>query len=698
MGKFKVILVCERSGVLPLGPGCLKAFAEADPRLAALADVSLVYLDDISKPDELIAMAPDLAGFSCCGGLTAVFTACAKLKELAPALPIVLGGPAVSAIGAEELFSGAPFDFAVRGEGEAVFRDLVLSLAGGGRGEGVPGLICRRGGALAENPPGPALSTRLLPSPYLSGVFDLSRHSKFFVEGSRGCGFRCRYCAESTAALRWFGAGRLRKEVAYILEHAPNASIIAPTDADFFLDRARAKSLLKTFRSIGGKRRLTFVFACNTRSWDAEIMKALDCERFRLSVGVQSMNPAALKAAGRPGGAGAIKRKMRELLRLAPGARFSLDLIEGLPGDDLAGYARTLDWAVSTGGDIEMNHLMVLRGTAFASQKERFGIKCDNTYPYSVISTRTFPAAGIKRAKALNARVWPILRRFSLDRFVTFSVLRLGAALRGAAPLPYLEVCGGLADFMRRRPEFSALEREWHRAGHGGYSGASNLRARGRALELISVFSKGLLAKYGRKDLYPAFAGEMAAARARLAFREGAAQRGAAAARLCGGDRPALLVCQADSDEPRFFPGCRAVLVNDFFSDETWGGREGPAGVETVQAGGLAEHFKKARAGFSGPAVVSGVLSGLPASGRKALLVNLSRLSRAGGSLLVFDDLAGAPGMAARRPLNACRLRAELAAAGWTCAEPALLNGGGGTYVFDCRPARRPAVRKRKAP
>ena len=674
MAKYKALLLCEHNGILPLGLGCLKAYADADRALSEKVAVSIIYLADISAPEQVLAARPDLVGFSCCGDLSRVLRACARLKAADAAVRIVLGGPAVLAVEAAELFAEGTVDFVVRGEGEKAFAALLRFLSAGACGRPrIPGVAFMDNGVLTINPPGPE-PDRLdaFPSPYLAGVFDLRAYSRFFVEGSRGCRFSCRYCAESNSRLRYFSPERLLGEVRYILAHAPGAAAVSPTDADFFSDRVRARLLLREFCAVSAGRRVSFVLTTNPRSWDDGMLPAMALDRFHLSIGIQSVNPRVLAASNRPSAVNKLKRNMRRLKYFAPEARFSLDLIDGLPGDNLKGYKNTLDWAISTGADLELNHLMVIPNTYFGRNKARFGIACGDSYPYSLLSNATFSAGEVALARGLAERIDFIAGHLSVDRSLTAVILRLGRALRGRTPWPYLEVCAKLADFMRRRAGFSGVIAGLSGASHGEYTGFANLGRRADVLRLLLPFACKLLARHGRAAEYAGVAAELEAARARLLFRKNTEGRVRAVNNFLAADkmsrRKTLLVCWADSGDTGRLPWNEVVLVRDFLTDESYGNRQNIYSSEPVSISKAAKYLAL-MAADTGPVfdlvLLSGIHDGLPARRGRGVFKALRGLARPGGRLLVFGGSAGGVGRAGK----AAAAR-ELKAAGWVCVRP----------------------------
>jgi radical SAM superfamily enzyme YgiQ (UPF0313 family) len=110
------------------------------------------------------------------------------------AAPIVVGGPAVSILGAAALRHVAA-DFAVVGEGEETFPRLLSALASGRPASGIPG-VCGRGGDGVVTP------AARLPHFGASGMEDWIDWSAYERAGAtwpiqtrRGCPLTCSYCA-----------------------------------------------------------------------------------------------------------------------------------------------------------------------------------------------------------------------------------------------------------------------------------------------------------------------------------------------------------------------------------------------------------------------------------------------------------------------------------------------------------------------
>jgi acetyl-CoA carboxylase biotin carboxylase subunit len=90
---------------------------------------------------------------------------------------------------------------------------------------------------------------------------------------------------------------------------------------------------------------------------------------------------------------------------------FGLDLIYGLPGDSLAGYRKSLDFALSLyPNNLDLFRLSVLPGTALRDRAEELGLKYQSEAPYEVISTPEFSAADLAAAETAAAALgFPVI-------------------------------------------------------------------------------------------------------------------------------------------------------------------------------------------------------------------------------------------------------------------------------------------------
>lgn len=259
--------------VVPLG-ACLVAEA------AERAGHEVRFLDLMFAGDPLRAIAQEIQGFS--PGvigvslrnidnndmLHPVFFAgeCLPLLQRIRALtdaPIVLGGAAVSVMPEQLLrFSGA--DWAVVGEGDAAFPELVNALAEGRSPEQLPGLAWLGEGEFHLNPPAREECAGGFTVPRFSRWLNLPAYKRNMatapLQTKLGCHFRCIYCtyrkiegngyrlmdpASTVAAVRAYTAMGFRNvEFVDNVFNSPSSHCLAVCEA---LARAEHSARLQTY-------------------------------------------------------------------------------------------------------------------------------------------------------------------------------------------------------------------------------------------------------------------------------------------------------------------------------------------------------------------------------------------------------------------------------------------------------------------
>lgn len=297
------------------------------------------------------------------------------LRQRLPAVVIVLGGPEIAHDTASVLAQAA--DCVVRGEAEllwpAICRDVL---------EGRP---------LLPLPPlqTPVLDTLQLPDAYYADS-DL-RHRNVYIEASRGCPLACAFCLSSVEpGVRHFPEEAVHASLQRLLDRG--ALQFRFVDRSFNLGGGRALRLLALFLDrLRPGLRLHFEMTPDGLS---TAMRAL-LVRFppgvlHLEAGIQSFDTAVLARVNRHVDLAAASDGIAWLVREA-GADVHADLIAGLPGETLAGFAAGFDRLYRLGpSEIQVGILKRLHGTALA--REGQGARFRDKPPYEVLETPTMTA------------------------------------------------------------------------------------------------------------------------------------------------------------------------------------------------------------------------------------------------------------------------------------------------------------------
>ncbi|TBR21811.1 radical SAM protein [bacterium] len=408
-----------------LALGYLKAYADA----ALRGKVRTVILERGARtPPErvaadVLAEEPAFVGFSCyLWNVDAVLATCRELKRLRPGLLTALGGPEATPRAEALLREHPEVDLVARGEGEETYAELMLLLAAGARapgfGTGVAGTLARDGARLVAGPERPHIADLArIPSPYLDGTFRVRTGDSLVLETSRGCPLTCRFCDwQNKQPRRWFPKERALAEVAAAARQAAGLFYFV-SDSDVFADKARAEELLDAFARLTRDQAIHWHFQTTLARIDEGLARRLDSFKFSLGAGIETVQRAPLRRMAR-GFDRARTERAAELLRtLAPRLSVHIQLIHGLPDDDLAGYRGSLEWALARKPDVLfLPRALALPGADFGREAARYGIRHSAAPPYEVTATESFSEADMRAADRLAFGVLNVHRSGPLRR------------------------------------------------------------------------------------------------------------------------------------------------------------------------------------------------------------------------------------------------------------------------------------------
>ena len=411
----RVVLVgMYDTNTVSLAPQVLRAVAEPvaaeHGHVVEVLEFS-IFSDSVdTMAARIAALRPDAVGFSCYVWNHRQVLALAGMLECT----IVVGGPHVTGIERELLASNPGIDIVVTGEGETVFVQLLEHWAGLRPLDAVPGITTR------ELRTEPARPTDLASIPPLQAR--IARESPHITwlsfETSRGCPMRCGYCTWSQSRrMRYYPLEHVLAELDVILTN-PRISEVYFCDSSLLFDKRRAIAILDHIIASGSSTPFRYEFSAEQLDDEViERMARLPTNEFNF--GIQTVNPAALEVMGRRFDRALFESRYHAFVRALPDARVTVDLIYGLPGDDLTGYVTSIDYAMSlpSVSRILTNPLLVLPGSRFFRDRDALGLTLAADGSYMVESNGTFSASDMAAA-----------RRFSFY----LGLLYLNTALRDA--------------------------------------------------------------------------------------------------------------------------------------------------------------------------------------------------------------------------------------------------------------------------
>lgn len=315
-----------------------------------------------------------------------------ELKQRAPRIKIILGGPEVSYESlSQQIVTEA--DYTICGEGEIEFASLCRQLL-----QGSP----PREKLISAEPP----ELSALELPYEAYSDEDVAHRVIYVESSRGCPFRCEFCLSSIEhRVRNFDIKAVLKALQVLISRG--ARHFKFIDRTFNLDTERAARVLDFFLQQEN------VF-CHFELLPKTLPEALKSRlrqfkpgRIQLEVGVQSFDSEVCARIGRKQRLVSVCETLR-FLREETAVHIHADLIAGLPGENLASLAQGFNLLYSLGPqEIQLGILKRLRGAPIARHDVEWKMRYNPSPPYQLLENSLLSVSDLQRLQRF-AKYWEL--------------------------------------------------------------------------------------------------------------------------------------------------------------------------------------------------------------------------------------------------------------------------------------------------
>ncbi|WP_019142242.1 B12-binding domain-containing radical SAM protein [Noviherbaspirillum massiliense] len=340
----------------------------------------------------------------------------ALLKRVAPQVAIVLGGPEVSYETQEQEIVRLA-DYVVTGWGDVTFPELCRQILTGPKP-----LMKIHAGAQP-----PLVDIRL---PYSLYTDEDIAHRTLYVEASRGCPFKCEFCLSSLDKTAWpFDLDAFLAELEAL--HARGARLFKFVDRTFNLNIKSSLKIMQFFLDKLAAHPDDPVFAhfevVPDHLPDAlkDAIAKFPPGTLQFEIGIQSFNPDVQSLVSRKQNNEKAAANIR-WLREHSQAHLHVDLIAGLPGEDLDSFARGFDQLVALGPhEIQFGILKRLRGTPIIRHTESCKMVFDPCPPYAILANDRIDFATMQRLVRF-ARYWDMIA--NSGRFAHTLPLILGDA------------------------------------------------------------------------------------------------------------------------------------------------------------------------------------------------------------------------------------------------------------------------------
>ena len=367
--------------------------------------------------ERLLAHQPRIIGFGVyIWNVEETTRVVAMLKRVAPQLTIVLGGPEVSFESGEQQIVQLA-DYLVTGWGDVTFPKLCAEILNG------PQPLMKIHAGLQP----PMAEIKL---PYAFYTDNDIAHRTIYVEASRGCPFKCEFCLSALDKTAWpFSLDAFLAELESL--HARGARLFKFVDRTFNLNIKTSLKIMQFFLDKLDANPGDPVYAHFELVPDhlpdalKEGISKFPPGALQFEIGIQSFNPEVQALVSRKQDNAKAADNIAWLIKHSH-AHLHVDLIAGLPGEDMASFARGFDQLVALGPhEIQFGILKRLRGTPIIRHTATYAMVFDPYPPYTILATSLIDFPSMQRLVRF-ARYWDLVA--NSGRFANTIGVMLGAA------------------------------------------------------------------------------------------------------------------------------------------------------------------------------------------------------------------------------------------------------------------------------
>jgi radical SAM superfamily enzyme YgiQ (UPF0313 family) len=391
----------------PLGLGYLASLCRQDGHQVTIVDCLVRDIDPEGYKEHIRQFKPDVVGIST---MTVFYPESREMAEIAKDLgcTVVMGGPHPSAL-PEQVLKDTKVDYAIAGEGEYAFRDLMRAFDSGDRSKmhDVPGVTWRdANGTIHSNPrytliknldelPFPAwdlMDPRTYPQiPH--GTFT-RRFPAAPITTTRGCPFDCTFCASKvvwTRKLRRRSPANVVAEIEWLVKDFGVRELHFEDD-NFTCVVKHASEICQLIidKKIDVLWNLPNGLRIDTLNEDLlKLMKRAGC--FMFGMGLESADQGVLDGAKKE----LDIKKVPELVRLINkvGIETQAFFIMGLPGETRSTAEKTINFALKNGfSTAKFHNLIPLPGTDVYDrlpEEEKFGVRWEDAHAFGSAKMKT---------------------------------------------------------------------------------------------------------------------------------------------------------------------------------------------------------------------------------------------------------------------------------------------------------------------
>lgn len=386
-------------------------------------DIEIAEYTINQQPDDILkgiyGKEPEVLCFSCyIWNMVYVENLVTEVHKLLPKTDIWLGGPEVSYDGESVLKRLSGVRGVMKGEGERTFAEICCIYAeekytlGGKKNDRFQDRFSRTDGIDFQCSDGKVRINvwreplDLDELPFVYGDERKFGHKIIYYETSRGCPFSCSYCLSSVdKRLRFRSLALVKKELKFFLEQkVPQVKFV---DRTFNCRRGHAMEIWK-YIAAHDNGVTNFHFEVAADLFGEEELALIETMRpglIQLEIGVQTTNPVTVREIRRTMKLEKLKENVSRIKKMGNVLQH-LDLIAGLPYEDIKSFSRSFDDIYALRPDeLQLGFLKVLKGSYMEENKETYALVHKSLPPYEVLCTKWLSYKEIVELKGVEEMV-----------------------------------------------------------------------------------------------------------------------------------------------------------------------------------------------------------------------------------------------------------------------------------------------------
>jgi anaerobic magnesium-protoporphyrin IX monomethyl ester cyclase len=327
----------------------------------------------------------EVVAFSCyIWNITPTLLVAKLIKEINPAIKILLGGPEVS-YEWQNVIADEAIDYIITGEGEIPFQNFLEQYPSV---DLVPNLVRKIGEEVRYNPQSVMFDLKNYETlnPYINDGGELYNKVSY-IETSRGCPYKCEFCLASLDnKVRYLPNNNIKANLLYLMQHGRVIKFLDRTfniKRDFTIDIF--EFILKHHRPEN-----VFQFEITADILHPDIVAFIDEQvpkgLFRFEIGIQTVNQKANLEVSRKQ---SFDKTRGVIQSLSHKIEMHLDLIVGLPLDEWEDTKYSFEEVFKLfAPELQLGFLKFLKGTPMRDKYEQHEYVFDPMPPYQIIQSK----------------------------------------------------------------------------------------------------------------------------------------------------------------------------------------------------------------------------------------------------------------------------------------------------------------------